>query len=136
MRITGDIAELGTDKELKLAKVLFDSLDVPYYIIPGNHDTGWSESGGWGLLQVFGNDKFVFDHNGIGFVLCIGALCARSERWAYSAQPCNVARQCAQGYAGGYASGGFLNHYPIDSGLDNWYEVRSASRHTSWIAVL
>src|SRR5215813_8619800 len=38
--ITGDITELGTDEELKLAKQLLDSLKIKYYIIPGNHDSG------------------------------------------------------------------------------------------------
>src|SRR5215213_5900149 len=42
--ITGDITELGTDAEIKLAKEILDGLKVPYYIIPGNHDSGWSES--------------------------------------------------------------------------------------------
>ncbi|MFN2438687.1 MAG: metallophosphoesterase, partial [Chitinophagaceae bacterium] len=31
--ITGDITELGTDAEIKLAKQILDSLDIPYYII-------------------------------------------------------------------------------------------------------
>src|SRR5437868_9401689 len=44
--ITGDITELGTDEQVQLAKQILDGLSVPYYIIPGNHDTGWSESGG------------------------------------------------------------------------------------------
>src|SRR5258705_13908813 len=44
--ITGDITELGTNEEIKRAKHIFDELKVPYHIIPGNHDTGWSESGG------------------------------------------------------------------------------------------
>src|SRR4051812_36547810 len=38
--ITGDITELGTDEQIMLAKRILDSLSVPYYIIPGNHDTG------------------------------------------------------------------------------------------------
>src|SRR5438045_7401706 len=44
--ITGDITELGKDTELKTAKQILDSLRVHYYIIPGNHDACWSESGG------------------------------------------------------------------------------------------
>jgi len=43
--ITGDITELGTNAQLKLAKQILDSLSIPWYIIPGNHDAGWSESG-------------------------------------------------------------------------------------------
>src|SRR4051812_3275387 len=54
--ITGDITELGTNQQLKFAKQLFDSLNKPWYIIPGNHDAGWSESGGDAFAQTFGND--------------------------------------------------------------------------------
>src|SRR3954464_5717690 len=51
--ITGDITELGTNEQLKLAKQILDSLNIKYYIIPGNHDTGWSESGGLGFTNTF-----------------------------------------------------------------------------------
>ena len=40
--ITGDISEKGMDVELETAKSILDSLTIPYYIIPGNHDTKWS----------------------------------------------------------------------------------------------
>src|SRR5262249_9592567 len=53
--ITGDITELGTNEEIKRAKEIFSELKVPYYIIPGNHDTGWSESGGDSFGKVFGS---------------------------------------------------------------------------------
>ena len=59
--ITGDITELGTNDELPRAKKILDSLKLRYYIIPGNHDDGWSESGGMTFLTTFGNDRFVFD---------------------------------------------------------------------------
>ena len=68
--ITGDITELGTNAELRLAKQILDSLDIPYYIIPGNHDTGWSESGGLSFTRVFGYDKFFFRHQGVYFIGC------------------------------------------------------------------
>src|SRR5215475_12630911 len=66
--ITGDITELGTDRELETAKRILDSLRIKYYIIPGNHDSGWSESGGVSFTRIFGYDKFTFDHNGIRFI--------------------------------------------------------------------
>src|SRR6185436_3120090 len=53
--LTGDITELGTDQELQAARKILDSLTVPYHIIPGNHDTGWSESGGNSFTTFFGN---------------------------------------------------------------------------------
>jgi predicted MPP superfamily phosphohydrolase len=68
--ITGDITELGMDSEIRLAKQILDGLKPRYYIIPGNHDSGWSESGGVSFGNVFGNDKFIFEHNGIVFLGC------------------------------------------------------------------
>ena len=37
-----DFTELRTDVEIKLAKEILSELKVPYYILAGNHDTGWS----------------------------------------------------------------------------------------------
>src|ERR1044072_5222348 len=68
--ITGDITELGTNEELARAKQLFDGLKIKWYIIPGNHDDGWSESGGQSFIQTFGSDRFLFDYNGIRFIGC------------------------------------------------------------------
>ena len=68
--ITGDITEMGTNDELKLAKSILADLIKPYYIIPGNHDTGWSESGGVNFIKEFGYDKFMFDHKGYRFIAC------------------------------------------------------------------
>ena len=36
--ITGDITEFGADAELREAKTILDSLNKPWYVIPGNHD--------------------------------------------------------------------------------------------------
>lgn len=77
--LTGDITELGTNRELATAKRILDSLDIPYYIIPGNHDTGWSESGGLSFNQTFGDDKFYFKHNGVHFIGCQGHCPADSD---------------------------------------------------------
>src|SRR3954467_4681489 len=68
--ITGDITELGMTRELILAKRILDSLRIKYYIIPGNHDTGWSESGGLAFTKIFGSDRFFFDFAGIHFIGC------------------------------------------------------------------
>ncbi len=133
--ITGDITELGTNKELATAKAILDSLDIPYHVIPGNHDTGWSESGGLGFNATFGYDKFVFDHGGIRFIGCASGPYVRMSDghvprgaivWMDSvlaATPQDMPMI-------------FLNHYPMDSGLDNWYEVTDRLRTRNTIAVL
>jgi outer membrane protein assembly factor BamB/predicted phosphodiesterase len=133
--ITGDITELGTDAELQLAKRLLDSLAIPYFIIPGNHDTGWSESGGLGFTRVFGNDKFLFDHNGIRFIGCASGPYVRMSDghvprnailWLDSLLQKTPASQPII----------FLNHYPIDISLDNWYEITDRLKQHNTIAIL
>jgi 3',5'-cyclic AMP phosphodiesterase CpdA len=68
--LTGDITEMGTKAEIALAKEILSALKKPWYVIPGNHDTGWSESGGVDFIKEFGYDKFTFDHKGYRFIAC------------------------------------------------------------------
>src|SRR5690606_8954510 len=56
--VSGDITEFGSDEELLLAKKILDELLVDYYIVPGNHDANWSESGGNSFRKVFGAETF------------------------------------------------------------------------------
>ncbi|MBL7742217.1 MAG: PQQ-binding-like beta-propeller repeat protein [Chitinophagaceae bacterium] len=133
--LTGDITELGTNEELKLAKQILDSLDVPWHIIPGNHDTGWSESGGVGFGTVFGNDKFSFEYNGIRFIGCASGPYVRMSDGHVPRSAINwldkelAALKPQQPVI-------FLNHYPIDNGLDNWYEITDRLRHYNIWAIL
>lgn len=117
--ITGDITELGTNEELKLAKQILDSLRIPYYIIPGNHDTGWSESGGFGFTQTFGNDKFEFEYNGIVFLGCASGPYVRMSDGHVPKDAVNWLKERLPDSKPVI----FLNHYPLDAGLDNWYEI-------------
>src|SRR5690554_1917516 len=66
--ISGDITEFGSDDELALAKQLLDSIAIPWYVVPGNHDANWSESGGNSFRRVFGSETFAFKHKGYFFV--------------------------------------------------------------------
>lgn len=66
--ISGDIAEKGLDKELDAAKKIFEKLNRPYFIIPGNHDTKWSESGCTKFSQIFGDNRFFFVYDEYCFV--------------------------------------------------------------------
>ncbi|HYE55625.1 MAG TPA: PQQ-binding-like beta-propeller repeat protein [Chitinophagaceae bacterium] len=120
--LTGDITELGTNTELKLAKQILDSLKVPYYIIPGNHDTGWSESGGYGFITTFGNDKFLFDHNGVRFIGCASGPYVRMSDGHVPRDAVLWLQKVLQQTPADRPVV-FLNHYPLDNGLDNWYEI-------------
>jgi outer membrane protein assembly factor BamB/predicted phosphodiesterase len=133
--VTGDITELGDYSELRLAREILDSLDIPWYVIPGNHDTGWSESGGLGFTRVFGSDRFVFDHKGVRFFGCPSGPYVRMSDghvprsaiiWMDSVLEATPPRMPLI----------FLNHYPINDALDNWYEVIDRLRKHNTISIL
>lgn len=121
--VSGDITEFGSDEEIRLAKQILDSMNVKYHIIPGNHDTNWSESGGNTFKKVFGAETFSFKYEGYHFV---GTNCGPNMRMS----PGQVPRENLVWLDSLFAAEPdktepliFVNHYPLDSGLNNWYEV-------------
>jgi len=133
--LTGDITELGTNTELELAKKILDSLDIPWYIIPGNHDTGWSESGGVMFSTVFGYDKFSFEYNGIRFLGCASGPYVRMSDGHVPRDAVNWLDKELKTLTDGQPVI-FLNHYPIDNSLDNWYEITNRLKNYSTRAIL
>ena len=66
--VTGDLTDEGDRANLMKTKSILDQLKLKYYIIPGNHETKWSESGMTDFANIFGGERFQFDHNGIRFL--------------------------------------------------------------------
>jgi outer membrane protein assembly factor BamB/predicted MPP superfamily phosphohydrolase len=121
--LSGDITDFGADSEFYTAKHLLDSLNKPWYIIPGNHDANWSESGTNSFKKIFGSETFAFRYGGYLF---IGTVCGPNMRMS----PGQVSREDIVWLDSALASQQnkdvpviFVNHYPIDSSLNNWYEV-------------
>ncbi|RYZ54788.1 MAG: metallophosphoesterase, partial [Chitinophagaceae bacterium] len=133
--LTGDITELGKNEELALAKQILDSLNIPYYIIPGNHDTGWSESGGLSFTKTFGDDKFYFKHNGIHFIGCASGPYVRMSDGHVPRHAVNWMKDKLK-MIGKNEPVIFLNHYPLDNGLDNWYEIIDMLKEKATILAL
>ncbi|MBL0883615.1 MAG: PQQ-binding-like beta-propeller repeat protein [Chitinophagaceae bacterium] len=133
--LTGDITELGTTEEIKKAKTILSELKVPYYIIPGNHDTGWSETGGVAFTQIFGYDKFIFEHNGITFIGCASGPYVRMSDGHIPRDAVNWLDRELKKLKNDQPIV-FLNHYPLDNGLDNWYEAIDRLKKKNTIAAL
>ncbi|MFM7671662.1 MAG: PQQ-binding-like beta-propeller repeat protein [Bacteroidota bacterium] len=133
--VTGDITEMGTDAEIRLAKSILDELRIPWYPIPGNHDTGWSESGGQSFIRIFGSDKFHFIHKGIHFIGCASGPYVRMSDGHIPRDAVNWLDKELTGIAPSEPVF-FVNHYPIDSSLDNWYEATDRLRaHHTLVAI-
>jgi len=126
--ISGDVTEFGSDSELLLAKEILDGIRKPWYIIPGNHDTKWSESGANSFRRIFGAEAFAFRHNGWLFLgtnsgpnmrMGPGQIPRENIVWLDSvlSVPANRELKIIT-----------VNHYPLDSGLNNWYELTDRLR--------
>lgn len=120
--ITGDITEFGSDDEIKLAKQILDSLNKPWHIIPGNHDSNWSESGANTFKRIFGNETFAFKagnylflgtHSGPNMRMSPGQIPRENIVWLDSVLKATDDNTPIV----------FANHYPQDSGLNNWFEA-------------
>ncbi len=66
--VTGDLSNMGSDVELLNVKSILDKLSKPYYVIPGNHETNWSESAGLTFRKLWGNDRFSFGSGNYHFI--------------------------------------------------------------------
>lgn len=120
--ITGDITEFGADAEIQLAKQILDSLNKPWHIIPGNHDGNWSESGANTFKKVFGHETFVFTE---GKYIFLGTHCGPNMRMGPGQIPREniVWLDSVLKTIPSTTPLIFVNHYPQDDALNNWFEA-------------
>src|SRR4051794_30925874 len=121
--VSGDVTEYGSREQLRLAKDLLDGIKIPCHVIPGNHDTKWSESGATDFPRIWKEDRFVFEHGGMCFIgmhegplmkMGDGHWSPQDVRWL--AETLKALREPMQPVV-------FMTHYPIDDGIANWYAV-------------
>lgn len=65
---SGDLTEKGLNWELSRVAELTGGCSLPFYVVPGNHETKWSESGLQTFKNRYGDTHFSFDHEGYHFV--------------------------------------------------------------------
>jgi len=129
--VSGDITEFGSDEELALAKKILDKLHKPYHVVPGNHDTNWSESGGNSFIQTFGAGTFSFEYKGYLFAgtgsgpnMRMGPGQVPREDLVWLDSVMNVSANLRKPVI-------YINHYPQDSSLNNWYSALDILKKTN-----
>jgi outer membrane protein assembly factor BamB/predicted phosphodiesterase len=134
--VTGDVTDMGTFANLRLAKDILDALRVPYYVIPGNHDTKWSGSGGSDFVRLWGSDRFVFEGGGFRFI-------GMSEGPVLRMGDGHFAPQDVRWLDGLLAEKGaaakptiFVTHYPLGPSISNWFVVLDKLKKIPTAAVL
>jgi len=127
--VSGDISDEGDAGALKKAKEILDKLTRPYYIIMGNHETKWSESGVTDFKKIFGYERFRFEHKGYLFLgfntgpiirMALGHIAPEDIDW--------VKKELNENGTNGKPIF-LITHYPLLPGdVDNWYDLTDVVR--------
>ncbi len=127
--ITGDVSEEGDRATLQQAKEFFDQLRVPYYIVMGNHETKWSDSGCTAWQEIFGYERFQMQHQGVHFLgfntgplmrMAYGHVVPQDLSWLEQ-QLRRIPKE---------EPVIIVTHYPLIPGeMDNWYQATDILRH-------
>lgn len=126
--VTGDLTEEGDRATMLKVKSILDLLKVKYYVVLGNHETKWSDSGCTAFGEIFGGERFEFEHKGFLF---LGFNSGPLMRMAYGhvvPQDITWMKQ-EMDKAGKDKPVILVTHYPmLDGDVDNWYDVTDAVR--------
>lgn len=118
--INGDLTNEGSDEELSNVKSILDQIKLPQFVLPGNHETTWSQSATKTIFDLWGNDRFVTEFNNY---IIVGIACGpymkmgdghiKQEDLHWLDE--TLAKHCTDGKQ--VIS---FNHYPLKKDLDNY----------------
>ena len=120
--ISGDITELDIGNYLDTAKQILDQLEQPYYIIPGNHDTKWSASGGQKFAALWGDDKFQFEFGDFRFIGIHQGPLLRMGNGFIVPEDLIWLDSLLANLPDPNQKLIFITHYGLDNSVSNWYE--------------
>lgn len=120
--LSGDVTEFGDTKEFLLLQEILNDFRKPYLLLPGNHDVNWSENGSTMFNKIFKASHFCHDWQGVRFIGCGAGPSLRMGPphipreeilWLDSIVRTTPREQPVI----------FVNHFPLNQDLSNWYEV-------------
>lgn len=120
--LSGDVTEFGDTKEFYMLQDILKNFKKPYLLLPGNHDVNWSENGCTMFDKVFRASHFCYDWKGMRFIGCGAGPSLRmgpphipreEVLWLDSIVRATPKEQPII----------FVNHFPLNQDLSNWYEV-------------
>lgn len=133
--LSGDVTEFGDTKEFYLLQDILKNFKKPYLLLPGNHDVNWSENGCTMFDKVFRASHFCYDWKGVRFIGCGAGPSLRmgpphipreEVLWLDSIVRATPKEQPII----------FVNHFPLNQDLSNWYEVINILKTRNIQAVL
>ncbi|HZW39970.1 MAG TPA: PQQ-binding-like beta-propeller repeat protein [Ignavibacteriaceae bacterium] len=134
--MTGDITERGFNWELDSSKMMFDLLKLPYHIIPGNHDVKWSESGLNKFIELYNDDKFLFENGNTVHIGISSGVPMRSHGGHIASEYANWVFEKLSKYKDSGKEIIFYEHHPLDAELDNVFKITNVLNQFNVKAVL
>jgi outer membrane protein assembly factor BamB len=133
--ISGNITESGKNDELESAKKILSTLNAKYYLIPGINDFRWSESGCSTWKEEWKDNKFNFEYKGIRFIGLSAAVPWLGGTGHISPEDLTWLDNILSG-ANQQQQIIIVLNIPIDSGIDNWFEITNRLMNRNVIAAL
>ena len=116
--VAGDLTNEGSDEELRCVKSILDLIELPTYVIPGNHEDNWSQSACRTFDALWGRDRFAFEVRGTLFAgincgpymkMGDGHVKHEDLAWLDSLLMNNKGKRVVS-----------VNHYPLTEDIDDW----------------
>lgn len=120
--LIGDLTNEGSDVELRNVKSILDSIRHPFFVIPGNHESTWSQSATATFPALWGNDRFVTE---IDSLVVVGISCGPFMKMGdghIKTEDLSWLRSTLQQRVTPGKKVLSLNHYPLNADLDNFFE--------------
>ncbi len=120
--VSGDLTEKGRNSEFEKFKKIIDKLDIPYYVIPGNHDFVWNESGGLEFTDLFNNENFEFTFGNEEYIGLNAAVLWRGGGGHFPPETLAWLKDKLASVNDKLRIILFV-HFPLTDSIDNWFTV-------------
>ncbi len=134
--LAGDATEYDFAGELDTVKKIMDKLNVPYHIIPGNHELKWSASGGEKFRELFGDDKFNVSYNGFRFIGVNQGPLMRMGEGFIAREDLNWVKKQLKKMWPKRQPVFIVTHYPINHTVTNSYDFLEIVKHYNVQAIM
>ncbi len=121
--VDGDVSNVGSDAELENVYNKLKALRVPYFFVPGNHETNWSESACQTIIKLWKNDRFVVEAGDYIFIgystgpyMKMGDGAVKKEDIIWLDQELSKRYKLGKKVVS-------VAHYPLGEGLSNYKDV-------------
>ena len=124
---SGDITEKSKNSEFDKAKKILDNLKKPLLIIPGNHDTKWSNSGGAKFAEIWDDDKFIYKKDSTVYIGMNSAIPLKGGGGHFKPEDIQWLKDEISRIDSSMEIF-FVSHHPLNEDIDNWFMVSNILR--------